>query len=668
MIDRMKNRKLTDDDIVNEIINYVDETLYNYAVMIDGEWGCGKTYFIKERLYKELEKYENEHRQSDHNYQQRKIIYVSLYGVKSIEEVTKKLFMEAFIAKAGKGKGMIKKGTEVISSVLPVMFDVLKNKGIGLDADNITEAAEKLVSIKNSILIFDDLERCDCPINEILGYINSFVEHENMKVIIIANQKEIGKGVSSANQELKYLVAAHDNIIFEKDQKSEVISQYSNLGRKNENKNPVNIETVKDRVQKLFTEDNLYDKVKEKLIGVTIYYRPDLQTVFKELIISAELDNSLKEYLCADIDFFEEYMINEAHSNIRTFQFFLSKINQLYRKIIQIEDDGREAFLKYIIKYSFKISVSFRNGDYKYEWKGAEEYAFKSIGSIDIFGNQLSFRFVDDFITKSILEDGRIKDMFELFANEYLRMGSPEKEAFAELDSHWYELTDIVIEEKIDIILKGLENGAYDVKEYPRIINRFLELQEHGFPKDDTLKMIENMKISLSKLSHHIDIDNGYGVMYEGDRRNKYQKIVTELQKAIDQKFQNNYTNILDSYLSIKEGWGEKMKNYVSHNKNEICSSEGFLGKLDFEKLCKQIEGATSKDLHAFRSCIISLYARGILGKALEEESMLLSELRQCVENINTGGFDRIKKMQIKFLIENLKTGEEVYSANKVKF
>ena len=59
-MDRMKNRKLTDDDIVKEIINYVDETLYNYAIMIDGEWGCGKTYFVKEKLCKELEEHENE--------------------------------------------------------------------------------------------------------------------------------------------------------------------------------------------------------------------------------------------------------------------------------------------------------------------------------------------------------------------------------------------------------------------------------------------------------------------------------------------------------------------------------------------------------------------------------------------------------------------------------
>lgn len=663
MIDRMKNRKLTDNDIVNEIINYVDETLYNYAVMIDGEWGCGKTYFIQERLCKELETHENNHWQSDRDYKKRKVIYISLYGIKSLDEVTKQLFMESLIEKSGKAKSVLKKGTKAINTMLPLVFDVLKNKGVDIDLKKLTKITEKLMSIRESILIFDDLERCDCPTNEILGYINSFVEHENMKVIIVANQKEIGKGVSSENQELKYLVAAHNNIIYEKDQKSEVLNQYLNPERKNENTSPVDIETVKDRVQKLFTEDNLYNKVKEKLIGVTIYYQPDLQTVFKELITSAELDYSLKEYLYDDITFFEEYMINEAHSNIRTFQFFLSKINQLYKIIIRLEDKGREAFLKYIIINSFKISVSFKNGDYKYEWKGTEEYAFKSIGSFDISGNQLSFRFVDDFITKSILEDGRIKDMFELFANEYLRKSSPEKEAFAELDSHWYELTDTVIEEKIDIILKGLEKGVYDVKDYPRIINRFLELQEHGFPEDNTIKMTENMKMSLSKLSYHINIDNGYGLMCEGERRNKYQEIVTELQKDIDQKFQNNYLNTLESYLTMEVGWGEKMENYVFHNKNEICSLRGFLGELDFDKLCMRIQEGTSKDLQAFRSCIISLYTRDILGEALEKETMLLFKLRQRIEHVNTDGFDRIKKMQIKFLIENLKAGEKIYSA-----
>ena len=129
MVDRMKNRKLTDDDIVKEIVNYVDETLYNYAVMIDGEWGCGKTYFIQERLYKALETHENNRWQSERDYKKRKVIYISLYGIKSLDEVTKQLFMESLIAKSGKAKRVLKKGTKAINTMLPVVFDVLKNKG-----------------------------------------------------------------------------------------------------------------------------------------------------------------------------------------------------------------------------------------------------------------------------------------------------------------------------------------------------------------------------------------------------------------------------------------------------------------------------------------------------------------------------------------------------------
>lgn len=37
----MDNHKkyLSDEEIINVIKSYIDEKLYNYAVMIDGEWG-----------------------------------------------------------------------------------------------------------------------------------------------------------------------------------------------------------------------------------------------------------------------------------------------------------------------------------------------------------------------------------------------------------------------------------------------------------------------------------------------------------------------------------------------------------------------------------------------------------------------------------------------------
>ena len=52
----MDNHKqyLSDTEIIEVIKSYIAEKLYNYAVMIDGEWGSGKTYFVKEILIPKL--------------------------------------------------------------------------------------------------------------------------------------------------------------------------------------------------------------------------------------------------------------------------------------------------------------------------------------------------------------------------------------------------------------------------------------------------------------------------------------------------------------------------------------------------------------------------------------------------------------------------------------
>ena len=41
---------MTEKEIISEIIRYLSDTSYNYAVMIDGNWGCGKTYFVNHGL------------------------------------------------------------------------------------------------------------------------------------------------------------------------------------------------------------------------------------------------------------------------------------------------------------------------------------------------------------------------------------------------------------------------------------------------------------------------------------------------------------------------------------------------------------------------------------------------------------------------------------------
>ena len=61
---------LSDEELLSEIKYYVENKFYNYAVMIDGAWGSGKTHFVKQVLLPELRK------------ETKTSIYISLYGVR----------------------------------------------------------------------------------------------------------------------------------------------------------------------------------------------------------------------------------------------------------------------------------------------------------------------------------------------------------------------------------------------------------------------------------------------------------------------------------------------------------------------------------------------------------------------------------------------------------
>jgi hypothetical protein len=137
----------------------------HYAVLISGPWGIGKSYLVKEFLR------QNAPRTKKH-------VRVSLYGLSSIEEIDAALFQAAFPLLGGK--------------VAKVTGRLAKAglKYVGVDAGDLS-IRDVMTKLNADLYIFDDLERCEAPINKVLGYINHFVEHDDAKVIIIANEREI---------------------------------------------------------------------------------------------------------------------------------------------------------------------------------------------------------------------------------------------------------------------------------------------------------------------------------------------------------------------------------------------------------------------------------------------------------------------------------------------
>ena len=153
-MEKVKQLCLSDEELLSEIKYYVGNKFYNYAVMIDGDWGSGKTHFVKQVLLPELKK------------ETKTSIYISLYGVRNICELSKKIYIEFLLKdKADKINPTLLTGaTEALDVVSGLISPFIgKYVDIEIKEKKIQNLVQKFVPIKDCILIFDDLERCNCP-------------------------------------------------------------------------------------------------------------------------------------------------------------------------------------------------------------------------------------------------------------------------------------------------------------------------------------------------------------------------------------------------------------------------------------------------------------------------------------------------------------------------
>ena len=141
----------------------------NFAVLLSGPWGVGKTFLVKRFLAKYFEGQEEG---------QGQYVYVSLYGLSTLEEIDDALLQAIFPVATGK----------VATIAQRVAKSALKYFSVDASDFNLKDFLNKFSA---KVYVFDDLERFDGELNKVLGYINQFVEHGGAKVILIANEKEI---------------------------------------------------------------------------------------------------------------------------------------------------------------------------------------------------------------------------------------------------------------------------------------------------------------------------------------------------------------------------------------------------------------------------------------------------------------------------------------------
>ena len=182
---------MNEQEIINEIKNYMKNPL-KAALLLEGEWGCGKTYFVQNKL-KKID-----------------TIYISLYGINSLSNLTFQVIcqitggqllqtenkqLNKLFEKAKKTKKKV--NSKVVNTASSMLVSYVESK-ITIPIQSIVEMLSG-INLQKKLIVLDDLERSTIPINDILGFINTLVEHNSIKVLLIANEDEI----KSKNEYLK---------------------------------------------------------------------------------------------------------------------------------------------------------------------------------------------------------------------------------------------------------------------------------------------------------------------------------------------------------------------------------------------------------------------------------------------------------------------------------
>ena len=163
------------------------------ALMVSGEWGCGKTYHIERVVIPALQ-------QEGWN-----PVKVSLFGIESVNEIPLRITDNYKRPESDEGEGTAKeekrsrlfswgkekagkavaKGAQLVSSIswLDSFVDVKTLVG------NNSSLLYKLIPTKKTVIILDDIERVidTIDVHTLLGAINGLVEQRGYKVVVIAN-------------------------------------------------------------------------------------------------------------------------------------------------------------------------------------------------------------------------------------------------------------------------------------------------------------------------------------------------------------------------------------------------------------------------------------------------------------------------------------------------
>lgn len=630
---------MTEQQIKEEILRYIKDRTYNYAVLIDGEWGSGKTYFVKKIIVPSI----NE--QEKFSGTDRAVKYISLYGCKNIGDVQENIawsFAENARQKI-KNKASLGNSADKISENA-----FLSSRKIGnailekfLPKDLLYQIASDWLNLGEFIFIFDDLERCECPINELFGFLNELIEHENTKVIIIANEKEVSGIAEVQNLEGQYYLSLDERIEWPKQE-----NYFSRIYPQNCNSQKLTFDEIERRRKMLFPvkeANSNYRRIREKLIGVNLKYEPDIDVSISEIIKSSNCDNFTKMRLEKNVKLFISTMENCNHKNLRTFQFFLSKVNYLLEKLtsVEIEDEYRDAVSSHVISETFVQSV-----EYKANYHPARDSHVRL--SIE---QDTKFQSIKLYIECGIYNQKDFQqDIWKLQVE--LAAKIPEDDPYYLIYQQYYFHTQAWCEEQLEKVLQRLEKNKYPISFYEKIIVSIQRLNDLGFDIKYMDQAKKLMLTNIESMGEVTEIGSDLWYIHDLEDKEKVSTIINEINNAIKQHSEITSRETVSDIL-LHDDWVERLNHYVNPKKSLYIQDMLIFSKAEPKQWLNALHRASPKDIDAFRNILNDMYPSGVKRESYNEDAQNIKTILKGLDGLKEE--DLIKKACLGWLKNQIK-------------
>ena len=615
--------------------------------MVNGDHG--KTHFWNHKIRKKIESMQL-------NGKRYTTIYMSLYGISNLEDISKKIFIETTqLMDKNLRKYMNANEQTTIPEYAKTGIDMANFFGVTQSGDKVDYA--EFFSTDDKVLCFDDLERANVDVIDILGYINNFVEHDHIKTIIICNEKELSTKLKSSNLEMKTFIATY------------LLDKQDELNKADK---PI-VEKIQQKIENVFDKANDYERIKEKLIGETFEYAPKFDYIINGILMRYENNPDLIRFLRENTRLIISTFERSGTRNLRILKHALNDFKKIYEMVNKAYPNTSNRVMQTMLIFTIAISFEIKAGkitkDKFMNIKDNEEYKSILVSSRILMDNRQFY--IKEF-DSNYYYNFKSEYRFFKFIEYYVRTRIFDMKIFKE---NMETIRDTVDTENLPAYKRLLTEEYWKISddEFSKVISDIIEDVKQG-----NLKLIDNVKIyayfSYFSKKNLIDYDikTIKGIFFNGmnisSLKSEYcENVDEELGKiAIDEVAEDmddilKHFNMLNGQLHDKM-YKEKaeeifkcipMKMELFYEKfDRECMNIPIFKYYDPYQMFQRISCASNEDIVLIKEKLVNRADK--YAKQIEPEIKNMKQLKQIIDDYLNGKDPSIKIVMLKEFSKDL--------------